>query len=276
MTVSTPASPAGPAVPPELVDAAVSAARRRGVGVAELPVGAIATAAGMSRSTLLRRLGGTRAPLDEAVRAAGVDPGGRPPVRDRAVEAAARLIGERGLGAVTLDAVATAAGCSLPSLHAAFEGRDGLLTAVFERYSPVLDLEALAADPPARIEDTVRAVYRALLAAFGRQPRILPALVADMLSRPDGPAARLLAANFPRMLGSVDALLSAEVRAGRLRPLPYPLLAQLLVGPLALHMITRPIVAAVPAGRPAPPVAETCELLADAFLRAVAAPGPDV
>jgi hypothetical protein len=32
----------------------------------------------MSRSTLLRRLGDSRAALDEAVRAAGVDPGGQP------------------------------------------------------------------------------------------------------------------------------------------------------------------------------------------------------
>jgi AcrR family transcriptional regulator len=251
----------------ELVDAAVRAARERGLDVAEVPVTAIAAAAGMSRSTLLRRLGGTRTALDAAVRAAGVDPGGRPPVRDRATEAAARLIGERGLGAVTLDAVAAAAGCSLPSLHAAFEGRDGLLTAVFDRYSPALDLEALAADPPARVEDTVRAVYRALVAAFGRQPRILPALIADMLARPDGPAARLLTAQFPRLLGSVDGLLAAEARAGRLRPLPYPLLPQLLVGPLAIHMLTRPIAAAT---GDIPSVAETCDHLAAAFLRAAA------
>lgn len=251
----------------ELVDAAVRAARERGLDVAEVPVSAIAAAAGMSRSTLLRRLGGTRTALDAAVRAAGVDPGGRLPVRDRATEAAAWLISERGLGAVTLDAVADAAGCSLPSLHAAVGGRDGLLTAVFDRYTPVLDLEALAADPPARVEDTIRAIYRALVTTFGRQPRILPALLADMLGRPDGPAARLLSTQFPRLLGSADALLTAEARAGRLRPLRYPLLPQLLIGPLAVHLLTRPVTAG---GHDLPSVEETCDELAAAFLRATA------
>lgn len=255
----------GPAVSPGLVHAALAAARRRGTDVAEVPLTAIAEAAGISRSTLLRRLGGSRAALDEAVRAAGVDPGGRPPVRERAVTAAAELIGEQGLGAVTLDAVAAAAGCSLPSLHAVFGGRDGLLVAVFDRYSPVLDVQALAADPPERVEDTVEAIYRALVAAFGRRPRVMPALVADLLSRPDGPAARMLSENLPRLLSTVFGLLDAEVAAGRLRSMPYPLMGQLLVGPLFAHMMLREV---IPGEQPSVPAA--CREFTAAFLRATA------
>ncbi|NDZ83545.1 TetR/AcrR family transcriptional regulator, partial [Streptomyces sp. SID10853] len=67
----------------DLVAAALIAAEERGRDVADVPLAAIATAAGVSRSTLLRRLGGSRGALDEAVRRAGVDPGGRQPVRER-------------------------------------------------------------------------------------------------------------------------------------------------------------------------------------------------
>lgn len=252
----------------DLVEAAVAVARERNQGVAEVPLTAIATAAGISRSTLLRRLGGTRAALDDAVRDTGIDPGARLPVRDRALDAAAHLISEQGLGALTLDAVADAAHCSLPSLHAVFEGRDGLLTAIFERYGPVFELESLAADPPEPLPVRVRAIYRAVVVAFGQEPRVLPALFADVLSRPDGPSSRVQRANLPRLLNSVDTLLGSEMRAGRLHPMPLPLLVQLMFGPLAMHLLLRPTLE--PAlGSTLPTVRETSEIFADAFLRAV-------
>ncbi|MGH3853892.1 MAG: TetR family transcriptional regulator [Pseudonocardiaceae bacterium] len=106
-----------------------------------MPLTALAAAAGISRSTLLRRIGGSRRALDDAVRAAGVDPGGRQPVRKRAIEAAARIMSERGLAVATLEAVAAAAGCSVHSLYATFGGRDGLLAAIYENYSPIVDIE---------------------------------------------------------------------------------------------------------------------------------------
>lgn len=256
----------------ELVEVALAVARERGRDVADVPLTAIAAAAGVSRSTLLRRLGGSRVALDEAVRATGVDPGGRPSVRERAIGAAAWLIGEHGLGAVTLEAVAEAAECSLPSLYAVFEGRDGLLAAIFDRYSPVLDLEALAANPPARLEDTVKGIYRALSAAFDRRPRVLPAVFADLFSRPDGPGSQMLRANFPRLLRGAETLLMPAVRAGRLQEMPLPLLMQLLVGPLAMHILLRPTLESL-LGPGMPTLEETCEVFAGAFLRAAGVPG---
>ena len=76
-------------VPADVVAAALRAAENLGRNVADVPLIAIAREAGMSRSTLIRRLNGSRQPLDDAVRAAGVELGGRPPVRERAVLAAA-------------------------------------------------------------------------------------------------------------------------------------------------------------------------------------------
>ncbi|MFJ6617043.1 TetR/AcrR family transcriptional regulator [Kitasatospora sp. NPDC091335] len=257
----------------ELVAAALTAAKERGQDVADVPLTAIAATAGISRSTLLRRIGGSRTALDAAVREAGVDPGGRPPVRERAIEAAALLVAERGLAGVTLDAVADRAGCSLPSLHAVFEGRDGLLAAVFERHSALPRLEALAADPPEGLEGTVRALHAAFAAAFEHEPRIVPAVFADLLGRPDGPAARVLAVGLPRTLDILDGLLGPHVRAGRLRPLPTPVLVQLLLGPLLNHVLMRPVLEpALGAGLPS--MDETVEIFVDAYLRAVAVPAP--
>jgi AcrR family transcriptional regulator len=266
--------PAAEPVPADLVEAAVVAARRRSQDVSQVPVAAIAAAAGISRSTLLRRLGGTRAALDDALRGAGVTPGRRPPVRERAIEAAARLIADRGLGAITLEAVAATAGCSLPSLHAVFQGRDRLLAAVFDRYTAVLDAEALAADPPERVEDLVRAIYRAMCTALRREPRVMPAMLADLLARPTGPAAQILAANYPRLITSVGALITAHVRAGRLRPYPLPVLVQLMVGPLVTHLLLRPVEREV-LGADLPDVDDACDMFTDAFLRAVLLDRPE-
>ncbi|MFF9481837.1 TetR/AcrR family transcriptional regulator [Streptomyces sp. NPDC014733] len=256
----------------DLVAVALAAAKARGRDVADVPLTAIAAEAGVSRSTLLRRLGGSRAALDEAVRAAGVDPGGRRPVRERAIEATAQLVAERGLGAVTLDAVAERAGCSLPSLHTVFDGRDGLLGAVYELHGPLPDLEALAADPPERLEDTVRELHRAVLTAFRREPRVLPAIFADLFSRPGGPAARAMRAYLPRLFDSLSRLLLPHVEAGRVRPLPLPVLVQLLLGPLVTHLLLRPVLEPT-LGPGLPGVDETCELFAEAYLRAVAPSG---
>src|SRR5918999_658278 len=119
----------------DIVEAATEAAAASGRDVADVPLDEIARRAGISRATLFRRIGSRQA-LDDAVRAAGVDPGGRPEVRARATAAAADLIEEGGLAALTLEAVAARADCSVPALYSQLGGREGLLAAVFDRYSP--------------------------------------------------------------------------------------------------------------------------------------------
>lgn len=250
----------------KIIEAAQTAARQRDQPVAEVPLVAIAKAAGMSRSTLLRRIG-NRATLDEACRQAGIDPGTRVPVRDRAVTAAADLITRHGLGALTLDAVADSARCAVPSLYAVFGNRDNLLAAVFTQFGPLPDLQQLAADPPAHLEETVRRIYRTLAAVFTREPRVMPALFADLLGRPNGPASRLVHTMLPAMVVPLDALLTPHVRAGRLRALPLPLLVQLLLGPMLAHLLTRSATQAVLAVAIGS-LDEVSDTFAAAFLRA--------
>lgn len=258
-------------VPPDLVRAAIRAAQQRAEDVADVPLRALAAAAGISRSTLLRRIGGSRRALDDAVRAAGVDPGGRQPVRRRAVEAAARLISEQGLAAATMEAVAAAADCSVHSLYAVFGGRDELLTAIYESYSPIVDIERLIARGPESIEETVSGIYRALAAGLAREPRVAPAMLADLISRPDGAASRVFQQYFPRVLDSVGAWLAAQVQAGLIRPLPIALLIQQLIGPLVVHLLTQPVLTR--SGQHPPSIDEACALFAEAFVRAVGRKG---
>lgn len=257
-------------VSPELVEAAIHAATQRDKDVADVPLAAIAQSAGLSRSTLLRRLGGTRRALDEAVRAAGVDPGGRP-VRVRAVEAGARLISAQGLATVTLEAVAAAAGCSVPSLYAVFGTRDELFAAIYEQYSPLRDLIRLCADPTAGLEQTVADFYRTMFVSLTREPRVATAMLADLLANPQGPTGQIFARYFPQALSSVGGWLQAQVQAGQLRDLPVPLLLQQLMGPLLAHLLMRN---ALPgAADQAAELERACSVFTAGFLRGVAAPG---
>lgn len=253
----------------ELVDAALHAADKLGRDVADVPVVAIAAEAGISRSTLLRRLGGSRVALDAAVRAAGVDPGGQAPVRVRALDAAAALISESGLAATTLDAVAARAGCSVYSLHAVFGGRDELLRAMFERHSPVLDVEEFLDQPPGDLAQTVPALYRVLAHALNREPRVAPAMFAEAFSRPTSPAVQsLFGYTGPRVFAILGRWFDAEIRAGRMREQPTPLLVQQLLGPIMFHLFTRPATenASIPVF---PDVDTVCGVFAENFLRAV-------
>lgn len=259
-------------VPAELVQAALRAAEKLAKDVADVPVVAIATEAGVSRSTLLRRLGGSRAALDAAVRAAGVDPGGQPPVRARALDAAAALISEVGLAATTLEAVAARADCAVYSLHTVFGGRDELLRAVFERHTPVLDIEEFLERPRGDLPETVRSFYRVVAHALAREPRVAPAMFAEAFSRPSSSAVQsLFGYTGPRVFGILGRWFDAEIRAGRIRELPAPLLVQQLLGPILIHMFTRPVAENM-AQRQLPDIDAVCDAFADNFIRAVATP----
>jgi AcrR family transcriptional regulator len=259
-------------VPADVVQAALRAAESLGRDVADVPLIAIAREAGMSRSTLVRRLNGSRRPLDDAVRAAGVEPGGRPPVRERAVEAAAALISDRGLVAVTLEAVAVQTNCSVHSLYAVFGGRDELLRRVFDRYGPILELDEAISDPDAELGETVHRIYRLLAETFSREPRVAPAMIAEALARPTGPAVQVLIQyTVPRMLAGVGQWLTGEIAAGRIRDLPLPLLIQQMLAPIAVHAMVRPAIDNVNIPEiDLPELDQACAVFADAFLRAAA------
>ena len=251
-----------------LVEAALQAASELGKDIADVPVIVIARHAGISRSTLLRRLGGSRAALDEAVRARGLDPGGAPPVRTRALDAAADLIAENGLSAATLEAIAARAECSVQSLYAIFGTRDGLLRTVFDRHSPLLDIEEFLAEDHVDLPATVRRLYALVADSLSRQPRVAPAMFAEAFARPTSPAMQtLLNYKGPQVLAVLGHWLTTEIEAGRIRDLPQPLLVQQLLAPMVVHMMLRPNEANLP-GVDLPDIDTVCDVFTDNFLRA--------
>jgi len=252
---------------PPLVTAAIRAAEQRGKDVADVPLSAIAQAAGVSRSTLVRRLNGSRQALDEAVRAAGIDPGGRP-VRVRAIEAGASLISERGLANVTLESVAEAADCSVHSLYAVFGARDELFAAIYEQYSPLNDLLKLGTDPSEALEHAVAGFYRTMAARLTSEPKVAAAMLSDLLGNPNGLAARIFARYFPLARAAVGGWLERHVRAGRIRNLPIPLLLQQLLGPLLAHLFMGPAMTRQP------DLEAACSVFTSTFLRAVGTDHP--
>lgn len=263
-------SPTTAQVPPNLIEAALNAAREQGGQVADIAIGRIAAHAGMSRSTLLRRLGGTRQPLDDAVRAAGIDPGGQP-VRQRALAAAADLISDVGLANVTLDAIAARANCSVDSLYAMIGNRDVLLAAVFAEHSPLTDIDqALVADvsTDTDLTETVHHLYTNYASALLRGPRLTPALIAEALSRPGSPITHsVLELNAPSLIAPLRNWLTTEINRGRIRDLPPTVLLYLLLAPLLMYTLLQPTVARID-DEGATDINDACILFAEAFIRA--------
>src|SRR5262245_66106899 len=175
-------------IDPALVQAAIDESRESGQELVHVSLDRVARRAGISRATLFRRIG-SREALEEAVRRAGVDPGRKDSVRERALVAALNLIETRGLEALTLEEVARRAGCALTSVHPQLGGRDGLLSAVFERYSPIASVDRILEDRPERFEDQVRAVYAVFFDVAVRRGGVGGALFAHAAGRADGTTA---------------------------------------------------------------------------------------
>ena len=253
---------------PDLVTAAIAEAEEGGMPIAEVPLARIARRAGVSRSTLFRRIH-DRDALEAAVREAGVDPGHRPTVRERAIDAAVELIVRGGVGTLTVEEVARRAGCAIASLYSQFDGRDGLLVAVLERHAPLPAVERVLRDRPAGFEDTVRLVYTTFFDALTADLGAVEALLAEALARPDGPvmdlAGRLL---LPRITTTVGRWLGGAIETGQCRDVQISMLLPLFVAPLGAHVVARKRLLA--AGAPVPERETVIETMTAAFCRAVA------
>jgi hypothetical protein len=110
-------------------------------------------------------------------------------------------------------------------------------------------------------------IYQAIAAGLTREPRVAPAMFADLLGNPHGPMASVVARYFPQAMSSLGGWLTAQAEAGRIRDLPIPLLLQMLIGPVWAHLLMRQVMGQGP-GTPA--LEEACAEFTAGFLRSVA------
>jgi AcrR family transcriptional regulator len=254
-----------------IVRAAITEAAEAGRPVAEVSLDRIARRAGLSRSTVYRRVR-TRRALEEAVREAGGDPGSRVGVRERAITAATELIVADGVAALTVEAVTRRVGCAATSVYAAFGDREGLLAAVFERHAPLPVVEELLTADPRRFADFesgVRAIYTAVFDTVADDTPVLQALLAEVLAKPNGIATQFFSEQvLPRITSTVGAWLTEQTKAGRCADLPLSLLIPMLIAPISVHLLARPRLLA--AGGPVPDRHTVIEAMTAAFCHAAA------
>ena len=193
----------------------------------------VAGAAGVSRATVYR-LFGSREGLLQALE---LQPD--PDTRERVLAAAVELVGRDGLGRLSMDEVAAAAGVSRASLYRLFPGKAALFRELLVAYSPVeaiVDtIERLRDRPP---EEVVPEVARTAARTLAGRAGIVRTLVFEATGASQE-AAEALRYLVDGGIAVVLGYVVEQMSAGRLRTM-HPLLAiQSLAGPILVHLITR-------------------------------------
>ena len=162
-----------------------------------------------------------------------------PDARDRILSAAAELIGRDGLRALSMDELAASAGVSRASVYRLFPGKPALFDALIEAYSPFEEIAALLEEMGDRPPDEVLPeVARTAARVIGPRTGIARALFFEVSSlSPDAlPGAD---ARIRQMLGSIGRYIASQMALGRVRQMHPLLAAQMLIGPILFHLLTR-------------------------------------
>ena len=247
-----------------MVDAAVRAAAATGREVGTLSLAEIAAAAGVSRSTLLRRAGG-RAAVDAALRERV-----RAPVSlaDRVVAAAASVIGADGVAGLTLERVAEQAGCTVMSVYNQVGGRDALLVEVFRRHTVLPELAPRLRLEGGTVAGMALAAYRTLIDVGLDRSSVATALMTDALARPGSALAEhVRTAYLPHARRVVEEFFDELVARGAVRDERRDALLALFLGPVQIYLEIATL-----DRRPRGPAerAAVAAALAEGFTRAVA------
>jgi AcrR family transcriptional regulator len=194
----------------------------------------IARRAGISRATFYRHFGSRDALLET------VSHTPRPAARTRILQAAQEMLVRSTLADLSMDDLARAADVSRGTLYRIFPGKVALMEALIETYSP---FEAVRAIVRAHRDDKPRAVLplvaQAIVGVAGERLGLMRAVFLEVTSGTDD-AVSAMRPQFTATLGELGQYMTAQMAAGRLRPM-HPLLAlQAFIGPIFFHLLSRP------------------------------------
>jgi AcrR family transcriptional regulator len=214
---------------------------RRVLATGEKPtVAQFAEAAGVSRTSFYRAFE-SRGALLEAL---AVQP--EPAARERILEAATHMVGAHGLSALSMDELASRAGVSRATLYRLFPGKPLLFTSLIKAYSPLEPVSrlvlALQDEPPEVVmPEIARTVYRTVYGSGEPRLGLLRAVFFEVSSlSPDAEESAREA--LRTIFGSVGAYVMAQMTSGRLRTMSPLLALQSFIGPIFVHVLTRPLV----------------------------------
>lgn len=212
----------------------IIAATRTHIAQGVVPsIAEITLAAGISRATFYRVFSSR----EELLHALDLEP--EPESRDRLLAKALEMIGTEGLAALSMDALADAAGVSRATVYRVFPGKAVLFREVVKTYAPferfALLVEQHADRPPEEVMPQVAQVFVELLAT---RPGLFRTLAFEISSQQENTEE---ATTFVLLhgIGSLLDYLNRQVQLGRVRPIAPFVALQAFLGPLLIHLMTR-------------------------------------
>jgi AcrR family transcriptional regulator len=214
----------------------VLAAAREALSAGDRPtMEEVAAAGGVSVRTLYRLFVSREALLRE------LDREPQSSARERILAVALDLVGQHGLGDLSMDELASGAGVSRATLYRLFPGKPALFRELIHTYSPWEAVAQVINKAPDRAPDQVMPlVGRVLADAMAGRTGLLLRMVSDMVKgNPD--TSEGVKRSMTHGLPDLIAYLGEQMTAGRLRRM-HPIVAfQLFAGPIVVHLMTRPL-----------------------------------
>jgi AcrR family transcriptional regulator len=193
----------------------------------------IAQAAGISRATFYRAFSSR----EELLHALALEP--EPESRDRLLEKALDMIGAQGLAALSMDALADAAGVSRATVYRLFSGKAALFRELVKTYAPferlALLLEEIADQPPEVVMPQVAHVIVELVGTRAGLYRSLAFEITSLQEETEEAVTFVL----ERGIGSLLQYLQHQIDTGHLRHMSPFVALQTFLGPFLIHMLTR-------------------------------------